>query len=141
LSGLYVPEVANDEQHAFYMYGMRYTLTSPTRDTLVAALRAEGIPGVCDTYVNIHLYPMYQHKIAYGRQGYPWTAKEARSNIQYQKGICPNAEQLNDEEYIGLSICVYELSQYDIEQIIQAFHKVWRSFSIVEKNLHADDLS
>ena len=129
LAGLVVPEMPNDG-HAFYMYGLRLVdHARHQRSEIAQALRAEGVPGVCERYVTVHQYPMYQHKLAYGSQGYPWTSPQARADIHYQ-GICPNAEALNDSEYLGLSLCEYDLSMQDIQRIILAFHKVWRALAL-----------
>ena len=70
---------------------------------------------------------MYQKKIAYGSHGFPWTFKESRNDISYKKGICPNAEELHDKTFIGFDICMYELSDVDIDLIVSSFQKVWRN--------------
>ena len=68
---------------------------------------------------------MYQKKIAYGSKGFPWNSEFCKRNINYKKGICPVAESLNDERYLGFEMCLYELSDNDIEKIIEVFYKVW----------------
>ena len=70
---------------------------------------------------------MYQKKIAYGSDGFPWTSSFARQDINYAKGICPVAEKLNDETYLGFGMCVYDLNEDDIDLIIKSFHKVWNN--------------
>ena len=64
-------------------------------------------------------------KIAFGSLGFPWTADFTRKDISYAKGICPIAEKLNDETYLGFSMCAYDLTNDDIDLVIEAFHKVW----------------
>ena len=64
-------------------------------------------------------------KIAFGSKGFPWTADFTRKNISYSKGICPIAEKLNDETYLGFGLCSYDLSNKDIDLIIKSFKKVW----------------
>ena len=75
---------------------------------------------------------MYQSKIAYGSKGFPWTADFTRKNINYSKGICPVAERLNDETYLGFGMCVYDLSESDIDLIIKAFHKVLNNLDLLK---------
>jgi hypothetical protein len=70
---------------------------------------------------------MYQKKIAYGSHGFPWTLREARQNINYAKGICPVAEKLHKKTFIGLEMCLYEMSDNDISLVISAFIKVWNN--------------
>ena len=48
-------------------------------------------------------------------------------NISYTKGICPVAERLNDETYLGFGMCLYDLSDKDIDLVIKSFHKVWNN--------------
>ena len=68
---------------------------------------------------------MYQNKIAYGSNGFPWNLKEARQDVDYKKGICPVAETLHEKTFMGFQICLHELSGDDIGLIIKAFEKVW----------------
>ena len=95
-----------------------------SRDLLCDALNAEGV-GVSQRYQNIHLIPLYQHKIAYGSKGFPWTSDLCRREITYEKGICPIAETLNDFSYIGFGMCVYDFCKEDIKVVIHAFEKIW----------------
>ena len=95
------------------------------RDKIYEALIAEGVPGLSKSYQNIHLLPIYQEKIAYGSKGFPWTI--ANRDITYQKGICPVAENLNDNAYLGIAMCKYDFKDEDISLIINAFQKVWNS--------------
>ena len=37
--------------------------------------------------------PLYQKKICFGLDGYPFSANENPGNLQYKKGICPNVEK------------------------------------------------
>ena len=57
------------------------------RDKIYKALQYEGVPGLVKSYETLHLLPMYQKKIAYGKKGFPWTI--GRKSITYKKGICP----------------------------------------------------
>ena len=128
LDGLQVPVVKAECSHVYYMFPMLLDIQTLAcgRAAIANALRAEGVP-VSTEYQNIHLLPMYQQKIAYGSQGFPWTAEFTRQDIDYRKGICPVAETLNEESYLGFLICLYDLSTDDIERIISAFKKVWRN--------------
>jgi perosamine synthetase len=127
LAGLNTPFVGEKSTHAYYVYAMTLDIqkTGVARDRIAEALRAEGVPTVSSRYANIHLLPLYQKKIAYGSSGFPWTAEFTRQDISYAKGICPVAEWLQDEAYLGFGICQHQLSQDDIDLIIEAFQKVW----------------
>ena len=92
---------------------------------IIEALEAEGICGLAGVYVNVHLLPMYQQKIAYGSNGFPWTSDVCKRDVNYAKGICPVAERLHDFTYLGFAMCMHELSYRDIDLIGEAFRKVW----------------
>ncbi len=130
LDGLKTPTQFNNRTHVYYIYAMQldFSVLKVSRQKIVEALAAEGVI-VSSSYQNIHLIPLYQNKIAFGSKGFPWSAEFCKREISYKKGICPNAEYLNDNSYIGFGMCVYDLTLEDIKLIIKAFHKVW-------KNLH-----
>ena len=63
------------------------------------ALEAEGLEGLTNGYQNIHLLPMYQNKIAYGSNGFPWNSEICKREISYEEGICPVAEKLHSKTF------------------------------------------
>jgi dTDP-4-amino-4,6-dideoxygalactose transaminase len=128
LDGLKTPTQFNNRTHVYYVYAMQLDLEvlQVSRQKIVEALAAEGVI-VSSGYQNIHLIPMYQQKIAFGSKGFPWSSEFCKREISYKKGICPNAEYLNDNSYIGFGMCVYDLTLEDIKLIVNAFHKVWKN--------------
>ncbi|KKI99121.1 DegT/DnrJ/EryC1/StrS family aminotransferase [Prochlorothrix hollandica] len=128
LAGLRVPIVKSDCTHAYYVYPLviDVNLLGVNRDKIWEALQAEGVP-VTRYYQNLHLLPMYQQKIAYGSQGFPWTSEICHREVNYDRGICPVAEELNDTSYLSIGMCAYDLTNNDIDSILGAFKKVWNS--------------
>lgn len=126
LPGLGLPVVKEGCTHAYYVYPIVVdeNALGVSRDRIHAALQAEGVP-VSNKYQNLHLLPMYQQKIAYGSKGFPWSSEICRRDIDYRKGICPVAENLNDASFLGLGICTYEYTDCDIALVATAFRKVW----------------
>ncbi|HOI72915.1 MAG TPA: DegT/DnrJ/EryC1/StrS family aminotransferase [Syntrophales bacterium] len=135
LKGLRTPVVKADCTHVYYVYPLVYRRedTGVCRSRVFEALRAEGVP-VGDRYVNLHLLPLYQKKIAYGTKGFPWTAGFYDGNVSYDKGICPVAEGLQDERHLGIGLCVNEYGNEDVDLIIEAFHKVWHHLDRLERD-------
>jgi perosamine synthetase len=127
LNGLRLPIVKNDCVHVYYIFPLIIDLDKlgVSRELIIKALEAEGVSGLMAGYTNIHLLPMYQKKIAYGSDGFPWTSKQARQDINYSKGICPVAETLHDKTFLGFQMCLHDLSKTDIDLIVIAFKKVW----------------
>ena len=135
LRGLRTPVVKADRTHVYYVYPLILDLEelNASRDQIHAALQAEGV-AVGKRYQNIHLLPMYQKKMAYGSKGFPWTSDISHRDVSYSKGICPVAEELNDSTYLGFGMCVYDLTNEDIDLIIKAFKKVWSNIEEIKNN-------
>lgn len=126
LPGLRLPIVKPDCTHVYYVYPMIVDVATlgVSRDTIHSALLAEGVP-VANRYQNLHLLPMYQNKMAYGSKGFPWTSEVCHREVSYHRGICPVAEELNDSTYLSIGMCVYDLTNGDVDLIVGAFKKVW----------------
>ena len=133
LKGLITPKVGSNRTHVYYVYAMQIDtrLLSISRKKICEALNAEGVP-VVSQYQNIHLLPIYQKKIAFGSKGFPWTSDICKREITYEKGICPIAEDLNDQSYLGFNICLYDLDEKDVSLIVRAFHKVWQNINLLK---------
>ena len=98
LPGLNAPKVSPEATHVYYVYGMTLDLDRLGRDRawIVNALKAEGVTGLLEGYQNIHLNPVFRHRIAYGTSGFPWKGLcSGDSEIRYGSGLCPVAEHLH----------------------------------------------
>jgi dTDP-4-amino-4,6-dideoxygalactose transaminase len=137
LKGLLLPITATNNDHVFYKFAMRIDpkVLGVDKFTIVDALRAEGVPGISSKYVNVHLFPVFQRKLAYGSQGFPWNSEFCSREVSYSKGICPVAEELQDETYIGLDLCEFEISDQEIELIVASFKKVWGNLKLLRQSL------
>jgi hypothetical protein len=87
-----------------------------------------GVPGLSTSYINLHLLPVFQNKIAIGDKGFPWTYIDSRNDISYAKGICPVAENLQDETYFSFYINDYSLGKKQIKFIYDSFARVIDKF-------------
>lgn len=134
LPGLKVPKIVEGATHVYYVYGITLDVAAigVTRTRIVDALRAEGVPSLMAGYQNLHLLPLFRHKIAYGTKGFPWTSPYCSSHIEYGPGLCPVAEELHSETFIGLNVCMNELPPEDVALIVAAFHKVWSSLDMLK---------
>jgi perosamine synthetase len=127
LKCLQTPLIRNGATHVYYYYPLTLNTQSLglSRSSIINALLAEGLQGVTQGYQGLHLLPMYQNKIAYGKEGFPWSINS--NNINYEKGICPIAEYLFDESFFALQLCLYSLSENDVDLIVTTFQKVWKN--------------
>jgi perosamine synthetase len=124
--GLRTPIVEKACTHAYYVYPLVIDAaeTGVHRDVIVNALAAEGV-SVAAGYCNLHLMPMYQKRIAYGKHGFPWTGGIYKGSVSYERGICPVAESMNTDRYMCIPMCQYAYTPADIDLIGNAFEKVW----------------
>jgi dTDP-4-amino-4,6-dideoxygalactose transaminase len=127
LPGLKTPAVAAGNSHVYYIYGMQIDTRAlgRERDWVLRALEAEGVEGLATAYVNVHLLPMYQQRLAFGGGGYPWRGGDRESPVVYDKGICPVAEELQDSSYLGFEMCTFEIDDQQVADVVTAFEKVW----------------
>jgi perosamine synthetase len=134
LPGLKMPYVVPGNTHAYYVYPLILDLSvlNASREKICAALNAEGLD-FSEGFVNVHLLPMYQKKIAYGSKGFPWSSDIYKGNTSYEKGICPVAENLHDNNFISYGLCTHELNDVEVDLIIEAFKKVWNNMDILSK--------
>lgn len=126
LKGLRPAVVKEGCSHVFYVYPcvLDETETGVPRRAIVEALAAEGVPGLMPGYANIHLLPMYQKRIAYGENGFPWSRHAGE--VSYDKGICPVAEALHERAFLGLEFCLHRYSADEVDLVAAAFRKVWQ---------------
>ncbi len=112
LKGLQTPVVNSNSSHAYYVYPIILDINKlgVSRSEIVKALIAEGVEGLMEGYANIHMLPIYQEKIAYGSNGFPWTSDICKREVDYSHGICPVSEELQETSYLGYEMCIHDLS-------------------------------
>jgi perosamine synthetase len=123
--GLVPPAVRAGCRHVYYQWTGRYdeTKTGVPRGIFVRALAAEGVP-ISAGYVRpLYLLPVFQKRIAMGRDGFPFVL----SNRSYEKGLCPVAERMHENELIGIEVCSYLFTDEDIDSVVAAFDKVYEA--------------
>jgi perosamine synthetase len=133
LKGLKTPVTAEGSSHVYYVYGITVDVDvlGVSRLAITDALKAEGVPGIAVGYQNLHMLPMFRHRIAYGTGGFPFSLAERE--IAYGAGTCPIAEKLHNETFFGLNLCMYEYDDADIDRVAAAFHKVWSNLDALRR--------
>ena len=128
LPGLTPPTVLSGHSHVYYVYGMKLDLQrlAKGRNWIIDALKAEGVTGLFCGYQNIHLLPIFRHRIAYGVNNFPWKGlARGESKVIYDHGLCPVAEQLHAHSFFGLNLCAHEFNDSECDAVIRAFQRVW----------------
>jgi dTDP-4-amino-4,6-dideoxygalactose transaminase len=85
-------------------------------------LRKDEGPLLSAGYVKpLYLQPMYQHRIAYGSHGYPFS----ESSVSYHKGVCPVTERMYEKEFFNHEMMRPGMTREDLDDVARAFEKVW----------------
>ncbi|MBM3145374.1 MAG: DegT/DnrJ/EryC1/StrS family aminotransferase [Chloroflexi bacterium] len=134
--GIQTPVVKPGIRHGYYLYSIKYDQTKigVPRETFVAALNAEGIPMVSGYVKPIYLEPIYQQRIAFGTDGYPFTYPGYKGNVSYDKGICPVTERMHYQELMFTNICHAGIGQGDLEDVVAAFHKLYDNLDEIKES-------
>lgn len=121
--GIIPPKVRDDCRHVYYVWTARYDerVAGVPRDLFAKALAAEGVPTSVGYVAPLYLLPIFQKRIAIGRDGFPFTL----TNRSYGKGLCPVAERMHEKEFLELHICSWAFDDAEIQSVIGAFAKVY----------------
>jgi len=106
-------------KHVYYQFGFSFDQEKMgiPRDSFCAALRAEGIPCSPGYVKPLYLNPLYLEKRAFAYKHYTGT-------VTYQKGICPVAESLYENEVIIIQVCRPPATIDDMKDIVNAINKI-----------------
>ncbi len=73
----------------------------------------------------LYLLPMYQQQIAFGRSGFPFRSPHYTGKADYQKGLCPVAENIEERQIICTEFMRPPATLRDMEDVVAAFRKVY----------------
>lgn len=122
LEGLTAPKVRDGCRHVYYVWGMKVdeAVLGVDRNTFATALAAEGFPNFVGYLRPLYMLPIFQQRIAIGRDGWPFTL----TSRTYDKGLCPVAERLNEHELICYETCAYRVDDALADKLVAAVRKV-----------------
>lgn len=123
--GISVPKVRGDSTHVYYRYAIKIDLgkLGINAGLFVKALNAEGMDFYVSYVKPLYLGPLYQRRIVYGSKGCPFKCRFYKGKVNYQKGICPNAELLEDV-LISTEVVRPPQTTKDMDKIAAAIKKV-----------------
>lgn len=134
-----IGKVRNNSKHAFYVQSLKYNekIAGIPREKFVEAVKheltffelreSEGVK-IGSGYVKpLYLQPIYQKKIGFGKDGYPFKSPMYEGNVNYDKGICPNCENMHFKELITHEFMVPSMTKKDMDDVVKAFQKVWEN--------------
>ena len=144
LPGLTFQKTEEYIRHVYYVHPIIFDANAlgVSRKAFVAALRAElpetrlreGEGALIGAgYVRpIYLEPMYQKKIAFGDDGCPFTHPYYTGAVNYQKGICPQAEKAHFQTLITHELMRPPMSVKELDDVARAFQKVVDNLSALK---------
>ncbi|MFH0969687.1 MAG: DegT/DnrJ/EryC1/StrS family aminotransferase [Patescibacteria group bacterium] len=132
-------KVRSSCRHVYYVQALKFDsrATGVHRNKFVEAVKAELSPtmtrekegiNIGAGYVKpLYLEPIYQKKIAYGKNGCPWTCEKYNGKVDYSKGICPVTEKMHDDILITHDLMHQNMTKKDLDDVAAAFMKVWEN--------------
>jgi len=122
--------------HSFYLHALKFDkkVAGISREKFVEAVKAELSPielretegvKIGAGYVKpLYLLPLFKKKIAYGKNGCPWSCSKYNKGIEYKKGDCPVTEKMHFEQLITHELMRPPMSKKDLDDVVKAFVKV-----------------
>ncbi len=125
IPGLGLPGARPDSTHVYYRYALKIDREVIPIDAplFVKALNAEGLDFYVSYMKPLYLQPLYQRRIGYGDKGCPFSCPFYRGEVSYERGICPQAEEL-EKMVISTEIVRPPQTFADMEEIARGVEKV-----------------
>ena len=122
LEGVNPPVVREGCRHVYYVWSVRLDeeRLGVSREKFSMALEAEGFPHFLGYVKPLYMLPVFQRRVAIGRDGWPFTL----SKQQYFKGLCPVAEKMYEKELLCFETCAFRIDDRRLADLIAAFRKV-----------------
>jgi dTDP-4-amino-4,6-dideoxygalactose transaminase len=125
IAGFTVPAVRTGCRHNYFMWSAKIDpeRLGATRDAFSKALAAEGVPNAQGYVEPIYRLPMFQKRVAIGKDGFPFNLGDRT----YANGLCPVAEAMRDTRLLQFQPVSWDADDEQIDMMIEAFHKVHRA--------------
>ena len=107
----------------FYMFRTEPERLGVEAETFASGLRAEGVRAAVG-YIDrpVYLWTVLKERAAYARTNCPWECPAYAGAVEYEEGLCPNAEAVLRT---GVRVPINEFhTETDIEETALAIHKV-----------------
>lgn len=126
IPGLTPPAVGEGCRHVYYLYAVKYdeSRVGLPRELFCKAVTAEGFYVRAGYVKPIYLEPLYQRKICFGPNGFPFTANPRNDRLSYARGICPTVERLQDRELVLTTAFLPPNTEADVDLFVAACRKV-----------------
>jgi dTDP-4-amino-4,6-dideoxygalactose transaminase len=137
IPGIVSPPVREGASHAYYVQPFLYdeTVSGVRRDRFIEAVKAE-LPATALRELEgqqigvgytkpLYLLPLFQKRIAFGSEGFPFTLATGDRAVSYDKGMCPVAERLHEQTLFTHEFMRPPATREDLDDVVRAFEKVY----------------
>lgn len=123
MDGVTPPVVRDGCEHVFYTWAFKLNSQKLgiSRKTFSQALAAEGFAHGVGYVAPLYRLPVFQKRVAIGRDGFPFTLTDRR----YEGQLCPVTERMHEEELMYFGNCSYAVSEEQTKQLCEAIEKVY----------------
>ncbi len=136
LVGIYPHKITDGGKSSYWFYMLRINEKEAgvDRDTFSKALATEGIPNQAGYIPHcVYEYGLFTNKNAYPGSDCPFGCKHYGKEIEYKKGLCPEAEDILNTA-IRFSVNEYYTAQ-DLQETIEGIRKVAKYYYEEKKNV------
>ncbi|HZR76039.1 DegT/DnrJ/EryC1/StrS family aminotransferase [Bradyrhizobium sp.] len=129
LRGITPPSVRQGCRHVYFMWSCKLDpgALGISRSAFAKALSAEGVPNAEGYVAPIYTLPLFQKRIAIGRDGFPFNL----GNRTYALGDCPVVEAMYERSLLQFQPVSWDADDEQVDMLIEAFHKVHRHASVL----------
>ena len=123
---LVTPKGREGCKSTYYVFNLRFLpdIAKIRREEFVKAVNTEGIIFYQGYVKPLYMQPVYQNKVLF-KEGYPFASPQNKDcYMNYEEGICPNAERLHFHEMIINEHVRHPHKKEDIDDIIKSVRKV-----------------
>ncbi len=122
IQGITPPLVRDNCRHVYYVWAAKIDsdILGVSRSIFSKALMAEGLPNFEGYLAPLYMLPIFQKRIAMGRDGFPFNG----SDVEYKQGMCPVVEDMKDNKMLGFEPCIYDISDNELLLIQDVFSKL-----------------
>lgn len=127
LIGLDLPYVDPGNTHVYYVFGMVLNIDKigVPRTRMIEALKAEGVPSLSPGYQNLHKLPLFAEQLTYRNNPLPYSLLPRKRAKELRSQKLATAENFHDKTFIGINWCAFQLTDGEVDLMIEAFNKVW----------------
>jgi dTDP-4-amino-4,6-dideoxygalactose transaminase len=129
VSGFTPPKVREGCTHTYYGWTAKVDeeILGVSRALLSRALEAEGFVNSTAYVAPLYLLPVFQKRIAIGRDGWPFTLTDR----SYERGMCPVTERMHYREVLEYPICAFSPTPAQVKLLTDALHKVFDNIDVL----------